>query len=145
MSAGSVAGVAPGPPPSGGPIAITHPTGSLRAESSPFPFSVMTTTLVVTQHSPRLAPLFQTLQLTDLQTTPARISNDLCAPDSQFFYCGVNGISKQRMCHGFSEYCSNGEDEFVQLCGIDECREKNIGIQRSFSFIQINLFRDVAR
>ncbi|MPC81463.1 hypothetical protein E2C01_076080 [Portunus trituberculatus] len=29
------------------------------------------------------------------------------------------------MCDGFNDYCSNGEDKFVQLCGIDECREKN--------------------
>ncbi|XP_045134244.1 low-density lipoprotein receptor-related protein 8-like [Portunus trituberculatus] len=66
---------------------------------------------------------------TYLQTTPARNSNDLCASDSQFSYCCVNGIPKQRMCDGFNDYCSNGEDEFVQLCGTDECREKNVGCE----------------
>ncbi|MPC42529.1 hypothetical protein E2C01_036152 [Portunus trituberculatus] len=63
----------------------------------------------------------------DLQTTPAQKTNDLCASDSRFSYGGVNGISKQYMCDGFSDYCSNGEDEFVQVCGIDECREKDVG------------------
>ncbi|MPC09289.1 hypothetical protein E2C01_001895 [Portunus trituberculatus] len=45
-----------------------------------------------------------------LQTIPPRKGNDLRASDSQFSYCGVNGIPKERMCDGFND-CSNGGDD----------------------------------
>ncbi|XP_045134783.1 uncharacterized protein LOC123518151 [Portunus trituberculatus] len=64
----------------------------------------------------------------DLQTIPALKSNNTCASDSQFSYGGVNGIPKQRMYDDINDY-SNGEDEFVQLCGINECLEKNVGCE----------------
>ncbi|MPC51582.1 hypothetical protein E2C01_045431 [Portunus trituberculatus] len=73
---------------------------------------------------------------TDLQTTPARKSNDLCASDRQFSYCDVNGIPKQRMCDCFSD-CSNGEDQFVQVCG--ECRDQNVGCERLCMNIRVIL------
>ncbi|MPC17646.1 Low-density lipoprotein receptor 1 [Portunus trituberculatus] len=64
----------------------------------------------------------------DMQTTPTSKSNNTCASDSQFSCGGGNCIPKQRMCDGIND-CSNGEDELVQLCGIDECREKNGGCE----------------
>ncbi|XP_063845968.1 very low-density lipoprotein receptor-like isoform X2 [Scylla paramamosain] len=64
----------------------------------------------------------------DLQTTPTPRSNDTCNPESQFSCGDGKCIPKQRMCDGIND-CSKGEDELVQLCGIDECREKNGGCE----------------
>ncbi|MPC74404.1 hypothetical protein E2C01_068762 [Portunus trituberculatus] len=94
--------------------------------------------------------------LAELQTTPASKSNDTCVSDSQFSYCGVNVIPKQRMCDSIKPSMTTAvterfsyivynilknhnltvlkqmpflwQDEFVQLCGIDERREKNVSV-----------------
>lgn len=64
----------------------------------------------------------------DASTNLTPSTNNTCDPDSQFS-CGANKcIPKQRMCDGIND-CSNGEDERVELCGIDECREKNGGCE----------------
>ncbi|XP_045116249.1 LOW QUALITY PROTEIN: low-density lipoprotein receptor-like [Portunus trituberculatus] len=63
----------------------------------------------------------------DMQTTPTSKSNNTCASDSQFS-CGGGNCIRSSACVTASMIAVT-ERTLVQLCGIDECREKNGGCE----------------